>query len=324
MVQQLGAPLSGLTGLYGGPSAMDIAQGGQYMDQGVLEARAAPGTATSHSEWGSQNLGYGGPVPAESPQDQMEVYDAGTEQDQYWDSPFDGPDASWLDKTPTTHDAPWPRGIAQMSWAEPNGAAIANTQLQLLHGSDQGGVEKMTQAAPAGHETPTDYTTDDYVAPNQSMLSQNMPGQLKGSAWGAGSSGTALVGGGGHVGGGNAGGSAADVDQGYGVNNTLPEFNAGHSIRRVQHDWMPMDYTLVPRPFAGDAEETVPFLGRHEIAQAEFDGPDSPYYAMGSIDGNQIPWEGRIGDPSPYEQPAEVTVGQPLPTSPDTDIYAWG
>jgi hypothetical protein len=305
-----GAPLAGLSGLYGPPS-----QEQQYMDEGVLEAHAAPGTATSHSEYGSQSLGYGGTVPPISPQDTQEAYDAGTDQAQYWSAPFDAAGAAWIDQTPTTHNVPWPKGIAQMSWEQPNGAAVANEQMQLLHGTDDGGVEHYVLDAYTAHEEPTHYSTDDYTAPNESMLAK-IPDQLKGSN---GPAGSALQGGGGHVPGGNAGGSNADPDQGYGVVNTLPEFNAGHSIRRIQHDNMPMDYTLT------HGEGIVPFLGRHDlVGQMSFDGPDSPYYAAGSIDGNQIPWEGRMGNPAPYVQPPEVTVGPALSNDPSTDIYAWG
>src|SRR6266568_1581220 len=45
--------------------------------------------------------------------------------------------------------------------------------------------------------------------------------------------------------------------------------------------------------------------------QNTFTGPDSPYFEMGDIDGANTPWEGRIGDPSPYIQPPEPTIGTP-------------
>jgi hypothetical protein len=303
----------GLTGLYGNPSGTPAPQ---YMDSGVLEARAAPGTGTSHSAYGSQSLGYGGTVPSESPDYTQEAYDAGTFADQYWGEGFYVPDQTGIDHTPTTHDVPWPRGIPQEaggSLSTPGGLEIAAEQMQILHGNDQGGVSANVRHAPAGHEEVTHYTTDDYSAPNENVLAK-APGQLKG----ANGSSSGLLGGGGS-GHGNAGGSAADPDQGYGVNNTLPEFNAGHSIRRVQHDHMPWDYSLLK------GEQEVPFYGRHAlVGQMSFDGPDSPYYAAGTIDGGLIPWEGRIGNPTEYVQPPEVTVETANPSDTQYDVYAWG
>jgi hypothetical protein len=185
--------------------------------------------------------------------------------------------------------------------------------MQQLHGTEQGGSIMFNRNDRTGHEEPTNYTTDDYVAPNQSMLA-SVPGQLKG----ANGSSSGMLGGGGS-GHGNAGGSAADPDQGYGVVNSLPEFNAGHSIRRVQHDHMPWDYTLL------HGEQSVPFLGRHEIVgQANFDGPDSPYYGQGNISGGLIPWEGRIGDPTEYVQPPEPTVLPANQSDDSSDVFAWG
>jgi len=308
--------MQGLTGLYGNPSGQPSAE---YMDEGVLEARAAPGTATSHGEYGSQTFGYGGTVPTDPQTDpSQQAYDAGTDQEQFWGYDFFNYEPA-IDRTPTTHDVPYPRGIPQegvASLSTPGGLEIWGETLQALHGTDQGGVRNLTGDDPTGHEEVTHYTTDDYTAPNENVLAK-IPGQLK-TAYGGNTSN--LSGGGGSpTHGGSAGGSAADPDQGYGVNNTLPEFNAGHSIRRVQHDKMPMDYTLL------HGEQEVPFLGRHDIVgQMSFDGPDSPYFAAGNINGNSIPWEGRIGDPTAYVQPPEPTI---LPANTDNtqyDVYAWG
>jgi hypothetical protein len=306
----------GLTGLYGNPSGSPAPQ---YMDQGVLEARAAPGTATSHDEYGNQSFGYGGTVPLDPPTNaSQQAYDAGTDAEAYWGYDFFNMESP-LDQTPTTHDVAWPRGIPQGpggSLSTPGGLEIAAEQMELLHGTEQGGSYLFNRNQPTGHEETTHYTTDDYVAPNQSMLAK-VPNQIKGAS----QSTSGLLGGGGS-GHGNAGGSAADVDQGYGVNNTLPEFNAGHSIRRVQHDKMPMDYTLL------HGEQEVPFYGRHQIVgQMDFDGPDSPYYQQGSLGGAGlgVPWEGHIGPPTEYIQPPEPeTVSAPSASDTSNDVYAWG
>jgi hypothetical protein len=308
--------LGGLTGLYG-PEVVDSSD---YMDEGVLEARAAPGTATSHSSYGSQSPGYGGTVPTDPQTDpQQAVYDAsiGT-LGQYWDDGYFSYSPE-IDQTPTTHDAPWPAGIPQVGIASastPGGLEIAGEQMEMLHGTNQGGVNALVLHDPTGRENPSHYTTNDYIAPNENILAQ-IPEQLKSVGPGAFGPGQ---GGGGHAGG-NAGGSSADVDQGYGVNNSMPEFNAGHSIRRIQHDHMPWDYTLL------HGEQEVPFYGRHAlVGQMDFDGPDSPYFDSGALGGAGIavPWEGHIGNPTQYVQPPEVTVDPPITNDSSYDIYAWG
>jgi hypothetical protein len=172
-----------------------------------------------------------------------------------------------------------------------------------LHSEGFGGAQFFNQNQLTGHEEETHYTTDDYIAPNDSNLARVTQGQLKpGSGWNSQ--------------GGNSGGSNADPDQGYGVVNTMQEFNAGHSIRRVQHDSAVFDYTNT------HGEQNVPFMGRHPVEQMPLDGPDSPYYQQGSIDGANTPWEGRIGYPTPYEQPAEPTI-IPAPSDYGSDVFAW-
>jgi hypothetical protein len=246
----------------------------------------------------------------------QQVYDAGSDQDQFWGVDFTpGQIQASLDETPTTHVVPFPKGIIQDSWDATGQQSAAGLQMNQLHSVDEGGVRHYVINNDAGREETTHYTTQSIVAPNQSLLA-SVPGQIKGSN---GSS-SGLLGGGGS-GHGNAGGSAADVDQGYGVNNTLPEFNAGHSIRRIQHDRMPWDFT------ATHGEQAVPFLGRHMlVGQADFDGPDSPYFEAGQIGGAGIavPWEGRIGDPTAYVQPPEPTVAPASSLSESPDVYAWG
>jgi len=292
-----GAPLQGLSGLYSDPQDTQ-----DYMDEGVLESHAFE-LDPDHSEYGSQSVGYSGTVPTQSPFSQLTVYDAGETGDGYsgMEYPVGGMET---DRTPTTHSATYPRGIIQPSWNDADAYATVGQQIQDVHAEDLGGVRKYVGRSPGGHESPVDWTADDYVAPNHSILA-TVPGQLKGAhSYGTGRGNSS-----------SAGGSNADPDQGYGVLNTLPEFNAGHSIRNVQHDKMPMDYTLL------HGEQNEPFWGRHPVQQMPFDGPDSPYYEMGSIDGANIPWEGRIGYPTPYQQAPEPTI---VPAQPSQDVWAYG
>lgn len=287
--------LQGLSGLYADPQDTQ-----DYMDEGVLEAKGFT-LNPEHGEYGSQSDGYSGTVPTESPYSPMTVYDG-------WDSAlaaeygyreYDAPGRE-LDRTPQSHAAPYPRGIIMDSVDSQGNLATVADQMRELHRPDLGGQRLYLGHSPAGHEEQTHYTTNDYVAPNESYQSPGVPGQLRGS--------------GGYAQGGYGSGHA-DTVQGYGVLNTLPEFNAGHSIRREQHDSAHFDYTNT------HGEQNVPFYGRHPVEQMPLDGPDSPYFEAGSIDGANVVWEGRIGDPSPYEQPAETSVAAAMPSAPDT--YAW-
>jgi len=288
------ARLQGLQGLY----QPDPQISGQYMDEGVLEAKANP-LDSGHSEYGSQSLGFSGITPWEIPFAAMGTYDAGATGE--YGSPDYGPTRAAGDQTPNSHTAPWPRGIRQMSWDNQDEMADAGIQLEELHGENFGGPARMVLSSPVGHEETTDYTTDRYDAPNESWQSPDVPGQLRGSgSWG---------------GSGTTGGNA-DTVQGYGVLNPTPEFQMGHSIRRIQHDRMPWDYTNT------HGEQDVPFWGRHPVQQMPMDGPDSPFYEQGSIEGGLIPWEGRIGYPTPYEQPAEPTIVQDTGSG-SNDNYAW-
>lgn len=289
------AALQGLQGLYGDPQ--DTAD---VMDEGVLEAKANP-PAPDHSQYGSQSDGYSGTVPLQSPFSQMSVYDGWNSADaaEFPGQRFNVPGEE-TDATPVTHVAPYPRGIQQSSWDTPDGATMANIQLRELHGQDFGGVAQNTGNAPGGHETPAHYTTDRYTAPNENVLNADVPSQLKGAGNG-GLTGT--------------NGGNADTTQGYGQLNSLEEFQAGHSIRRVQHDTVHFDFTNT------HGEQNVPFWGRHPVQQMPLDGPDSPYFDQGDIDGANIVWEGRIGDPTEYVQPPEPDVA-PAPTN-ETDVWAW-
>lgn len=279
--------LSGLQGM----QAQD--QHSQTMDEGVLEARAAPGTATSHGQYGTQKMGYGGPVPAESAwYDIQSTYDHGPGNPEFGDWGFDHGDEGPIDKTPDVHGAPYPRGIIQDGFASlntPGGLEIVSQQMRQLHGREFGGVTLNVRHDPADRQTATLYTTDRYPAPNETVLSAKMPGQNRPVA--------GTLGGGGQFGSGQA-----DTVQGYGKLNNNPEFQKGHSVRRIQHDRMPWDFT------ATHGEQDVPFFGRHEVRQRQLHGPDSPYFEAGDISGANIPWEGRIDFPSDYMQAPEPTT----------------
>lgn len=283
------APLQGLSGLY--PDPQDTTD---YMDEGVLESQANT-LHKDHGEYGQQDIGYSGTDPLFVPYGPMSVYDGweSTDAAQYGGRDYMMPGDA-LDHTPVTHVSPYPKGIIQQSWDNPNALAVYGEQLNQLHGPELGGTRLFLAHAPSGHEEDTDYTTDRYDAPNENHLNPEVPGQLRsGSPFGS---------------------AGKDTTQGFGELNSLPEFQMGHSIRRVQHDRMPWDFTNT------HGEQMVPFQGRHPVQQMPFDGPDSPYYAMGSIDGNQIPWEGRIGYPTPYQQPEEPTM---VPAGPSQDVWAW-
>jgi hypothetical protein len=294
------APLQGLTGLSADPQDTT-----DTFDEGVLEARANP-LATEHGQYGSQSVGYQGTVPSASPYSNIPVYDGydPDDADQYGGSAF-RVYGQEIDQTPDTHRAPYPRGLIQVSNDNPDALAVVAEQMRELHGPDMGGPRLYNGFSPTGREEPTDYTTDRYDAPNENYLA-SAPGQLKGS-YGHGSSGQSGLGGG-----------NADTTQGYGVLNTLPEFQVGHSIRRVQHGRIltGFDYTNL------HGEQDVPFYGRHPVQQMPLDGPDSPYFSGGSIDGANIVWEGRIGDPSPYVQAPEPDIAPSAPSGPD--VFAWG
>jgi hypothetical protein len=292
-VMQEATPLQGLSGLYPDPQdTVDV------YDEGVLEARAnAP--ASEHGTYGSQHYGYSGTVPAASPFSEFAVYNAGYSPGEYGGMEY-AQTGQMYDRTPDIHAGPYPRGIQQQSWDDPDGYAKVGEQMLGVHKPDLGGVKLNIGHAPAGHEQPTDYTTDRYESPDD-VMQAHIPGQIKGRS----NSGSA-----------SGGGSNADVVQGYGMANSMEEFSHGHSMRRVQHNRMPWDFSNT------HGEQNVPFMGRHPVQQMPLDGPGSPYFEMGSIDGANIPWEGRIGDPTQYVQPPEVTVST-TPLSQE-DVFAWG
>ena len=292
--QNIAQPLQGLQGMYGDPQdTTDV------MDEGVLEAKANA-LHPDHSDYGSQAIGYSGTVPLASPFAGMSSYDGGMSGQGLSETFYDSAGHA-DDQTPSTHDATYPRGIIQPSWEAPDGEyAKAGDQLREVHGNDLGGPEFYVNTAIADNLAGTDWSVDRYDSTDDIALS-GISGQLKGSYNSASNTGR--------------GAGSADVSQGYGVANTMAEFAHGHSMRFVHHDKMPTDYTNT------HGEQDVPFQGRHPIQQPNWTGPDSPYFQMGDTDGAQIPWEGRIGDPTPYVQPPEPTVG-PAPVD-SGDVWAY-
>jgi len=288
--------LSGLAGLY---QSEDLSPSGT-IDEGALEARANP-VRNEHGKTGDTSgeawpagygLGWGG-------QGTYYEGDSDTSNSEY-DYPgvnYSAPPISddGLDDTPTTHKGLWPVPMAtSYSTVNPDDFANVNPQLGILHGSDQGGVRAYVASGLAGLEYSTDYTTDRYDAPNDTALSANIPGQLKQAAGGRGS---------------------ADATQGYGSLNSVPEFQAGHSIRRVQHDSTMFDYTNL------HGEEGV-WLGKHAISEHQFDGPDSPY----SVYGDSSTGVQRAGNASTLGYPT-VMASPPSPTVtndvPGQDVWAY-
>jgi hypothetical protein len=288
------APLQGLKGLY--PDPQDTTD---VMDEGVLEGKANP-LHPEHSQYGVQYYGYSGGVPLAMPYSGQDVYDG---YDPGMSNAFGGMGynvpGEEIDRTPVTHASPYPRGILQSSWDNPSGYAAVGEQLRELHVPEMGGTTLNVGFSPTGREEVTHYTTNDYVAPNENYLSPDVPGQLRGS---------------GNRQGGGYGGGNADPTQGYGWLSSYEEFNSGHSIRREQHDSVHFDYTNT------HGEQEVPFMGRHPVEQMPLNGPDSPYFDQGNIDGANIPWEGRIAYPTPYQQPVEPTI---VPAQQGSDVWAY-
>jgi hypothetical protein len=290
------ARLSGLGDLY---SRLDTSPKG-YIDEGVEEARAAPGTPDSRHAYPGDTSGE------EYPAGFGAGYQAGTyypEQENRGE--YDYPGVCFydpgvpLDQTPSGHGGAYPRPLATMySTVTPDDFAIVGEQMTELHCRDLGGPRVLNQRAPGGREAPVNVTADRYESPAENNL-QRTHGQMRHP--GTGSAG----GSGGHLG-------AADVDQGYGELNTDPEFQHGHSIRVVQHDRMPWDFSILR-----GSEGT--WLGKHPIMETRFDGPDSPYDMAGLP--NRLQVAEKRGYPTEYVPPAEPTV-LPAPAG-DSGTDVW-
>lgn len=275
-----GAPLAGLSGLYGNENA----DPNQTFDEGILEAHANA-LDPEHGNIGAQGPGQ---LPYSGTSYGQEPAFTGFTPD-YAMRGLGG-----LDQTPSRHDNRYPRGIIQQSWDNPDAAARVGGQLSELHGTDLGGPRAFGGYNPAGREETTDYTTDRYEAPNDTQQAVSVPGQIRGGA------------------------AALDTTQGYGKLNNASEFQHGHSIRRVQHDRMPLDLTNT----RGTGTDR-PFMGRIPIAQARFDGPDSPYFAQGAIDGAQVMMRsGGASDPTPYQPPPDPTIAAGVAATPASP-FAW-
>lgn len=284
------AGLQGLTGLYGAQPTTGAGQ----VDEGALQAydqaqqyadaHTKPGdTANQHDQYGGRYSGQG--TYADNLTGQIAEFS---------DLPpfyvLADPDAA-IDRTPSSHGGLYPRPGALGVMAQ-SGMEIAGEQAQGLHSSDQGGPRSVVGRAPGGHEENTAWTVDRYDAPNQNALSRNLADQVRPMS--------------------GSNGRSADVDQGYGVPNTLPEFQRGHSIRYVQHDELKFDRSLT-----GPANEGI-WLGKFTQSGPSFAGPDSPYGVMGQAQGMMT--AERRGFPTEYTQPASPTV---LPTSQSSGQDVW-
>jgi hypothetical protein len=146
---------------------------------------------------------------------------------------------------------------------------VAAEQMQVLHGLDLGGPRAM-RTVPTPYVEAVDQSLD--LSPNVSALVA-VPRQLR---------------------------SGTDVDQGDG---TTPGygFGFGHAFRR---------YLLagVPRNWAGTVRGERPFLGKHDVAQARFDGPDSPYGNFGDTSRGMGNAPTPTGDPTAYVQAPNPAV----------------
>lgn len=280
--------LAGLSGLYGTgkPAGMT--------DVGVLESRAIPGGLDPmHSHPGDTTgeaypAGFGAGYKATAYGPDVEV---DSQTGEFYDSSFSG----GQDRTPSSHSSSWPRGIIQDSYDTPGTLALVNEQMRIPHAIDKGAVNAYTTYSPVGREIPAHYTTDRYDAPNATVLSTTIPGQLRSSSSG--------------------GQAAKDSVQALGALNDLPEFQMGHSIRRVQHDTLHWDYSTLhggPRPF----------YPRTPVVQPAFDGPDSPYGPVqGGIDGSFAPDRtGGATFPTPYPPIPDPTVAASYT---DNDSWAY-
>ena len=297
----MAAALAGLTDLYGQldrQPAGTVDEGAyQLLDQQVpSDAHSLPGDTSGQTWPGGYGLGYSG----------QSVYtDSSGVLTDYVPVPYTvhGPPGE-VDETPSSHAGLWPRPEAtEISTLTPDTLWVVGEQSRLLHGLDYGGPAVFSSDSPGGHEEPVNLTTDRYEAPNENHLLKAV-GHLR-----------SLIGGiGGNAGGGHLG--AADVDQGYGELNTLPEFQAGHSIRYVQHDTLHFDHTGLKTP-----EEGV-WLGRHPSGtQQSFDGPDSPYSVQGQTTTGVFRPEVR-GFPTEFAATPAPTVLPALAAGPD--VFAWG
>lgn len=286
------SPLPGVQGMNADPAV-------QYQDAGVLEAHGfsldqrhmTTGGALGGQTWpAAYGHGYTGSPYPPIVDNQSQTGEA------YADLGYPG------DATPRSHSAPYARGIHQPNYEDKNSYADVSYELAMqqvqLHSPSFGADRLFNQNSPVGKETPAHYTTDRYDAPNSNVLATAVPGQLR--------QGT----------GGNGGNGKSDTTQGYGQLNSTPEFQMGHSIRRVQHDTLHWDRSL-------DNNPAVPFRGKFPVEQANFN-TDSSYGPVAGVatQGAQIPWEGRIGNPSAYQTPSEVTVNPSPPSG--GDVWAYG
>src|ERR1700749_4828515 len=143
-------PLAGLSGLYGVEN-----QATGVTDEGVLESHAIPGGIdAAHAQPGdtsgeSYPAGFGVGYKATAYPTQITRE---TQTGEFYDAA-----GVMGDETPTTHSAPWPKGIIQDSYSETGQLAVASEQMTIPHAINQGGPQALNQFSPVGREEPTNY-----------------------------------------------------------------------------------------------------------------------------------------------------------------------
>ena len=192
--------------------------------------------------------------------------------------PVAGLETTPADRTPISPAAPYPR-LSPADSQLRDGAAQWDAQAAsaLLHGADLGGPARIT-GDPAGHATPTHWDVHDPASPGATLLPP-VPAQIRGA------------------------GTGTDEAQGYGVPNRFG-FADGHLQYRAQSDPVPGNYQWLE---PGER----PFIIPRPAVQATFDGPDSPYGALGDTTGQM--WQGTAGAavesfPTAYAAPPDPTM----------------
>ena len=147
---------------------------------------------------------------------------------------------------------------------------VAAQQMRTLHGLDLGGPRSIIGTVPTPYEEAVDQSLD--LSPNASGLVA-VPRQLR---------------------------AGTDVDQGDGTTQGYG-FAFGHLFRRFK-------LAGVPRNWAGTVHGERPFLGPHSVAQARFDGPDSPYGVAGDTSQGMGNAPTPVGNPTPYTAAPNPTV----------------
>jgi hypothetical protein len=163
---------------------------------------------------------------------------------------------------------------------------IAAEQMRVLHGLDLGAADPIARGV--GLQYPVVLDTAFENSPNTTVLATGVPAQLR---------------------------TGHDIDQGRGWDPGFG-FAFGHLLRRVFKDAVPIDRT-------GTVHGERPFWGAHPVAQARFDGPDSPYGESGDTSQGMKLAPTRVGYATPYLQPPNPTMS-PTTQYDDEAAFAGG